>query len=153
MSEKRLIITEQDGKYELRNEGISDFALIGILECLLFELKSARREVIPIIEEEQPISEDNTAALEHPALPETMVVEEQVEPQTPEVTPAVEPPAPDVRIRIKKAVEAIKGLGGEVEDLDLEKMSDQELQTEFEELTNQYKRLKNSQATKKVIRK
>ena len=50
----------------------------------------------------------------------------------------------ELRTRISNAVKAIKGLGGEVGDADRSLATDEELQTELEELTNQYKRLKNS---------
>jgi len=148
MNDKTIIITEKDGLYSLENNGVSDFALIGILECILFDLKSANRQAeIPELQK-APVE----GLLDMPA-PETNLIK----------TPAVKPLAeakdekiipiqiesnPDIRNRIKKATEAIRGLGGEVENPDLSKMSDEELQTEFDVLTNQYKRLKTSQTNK-----
>ncbi len=60
MSEKTITITERDGAYEIQNEGISQFALVGILECVLFDMKTARSEK-PIIEKKSAASaETNT---------------------------------------------------------------------------------------------
>ncbi len=42
MSEKTVTITEQDGEYQIQNSGMSEFTLIGMLECILFDLKSAQ---------------------------------------------------------------------------------------------------------------
>lgn len=47
-------------------------------------------------------------------------------------------------MRIGNAIKAIKGLGGDIEDTDLSNLTDEALQAELEELTNQYKRLKTS---------
>lgn len=58
--------------------------------------------------------------------------------------PAESSAATDLRTRIGNAVKAIRDLGGRVETPDLSKMTDDDLQTELEELTAQYKRLKNS---------
>jgi uncharacterized protein (DUF3084 family) len=49
----------------------------------------------------------------------------------------------DLRTRISNAVEAIRGLGGEVQNLDRSQATDEDLQADLEDLTNQYKRLKN----------
>ena len=43
MSEKTVTISEWDEAYEIQNDGISEFALIGILECVLFDMKTARQ--------------------------------------------------------------------------------------------------------------
>jgi hypothetical protein len=53
-------------------------------------------------------------------------------------------PAPDLRTRVGNAVKAIRGLGGQIEHTDLSSLTDEELQSELEELTEQYKRLKSS---------
>ncbi len=50
-----------------------------------------------------------------------------------------------LRTRISTAVKAIKSLGGEADDINHGDATDKELQSELEELTNQYKRLKNSE--------
>ncbi|MGI8494376.1 MAG: hypothetical protein ACR2L1_03545 [Pyrinomonadaceae bacterium] len=44
MDEKTVIITELDGRYKVENKGISEFALLGILECIVFDMKSAGRQ-------------------------------------------------------------------------------------------------------------
>jgi hypothetical protein len=44
MSENTVIITERDGKYEIQNNGMPEFALLGILECIVFDMKSAGRQ-------------------------------------------------------------------------------------------------------------
>jgi len=49
-----------------------------------------------------------------------------------------------LRTRINNAVKAVKNLGREVGDVNRSDATDEDLQTELEELTNQYKRLKNS---------
>ena len=54
------------------------------------------------------------------------------------------PSSPELRTRINNAVKAIKTFGEEVGDVNRSGATDEELQTEPEELTNQYKRLKNS---------
>ena len=41
MSEKTVVITESNGQYQIKGNGIPEFALIGILECVLFDLKTA----------------------------------------------------------------------------------------------------------------
>ncbi len=40
MNENTVIITERDGKYEIQNNGMPEFALLGILECIVFDMKS-----------------------------------------------------------------------------------------------------------------
>jgi len=42
-----------------------------------------------------------------------------------------------LRTRIGNAIKAIRSLGGEVEDIDRSNLTDEELQTELEELKNQ----------------
>ncbi len=66
--------------------------------------------------------------------------------------PKVVPPSssPELRTRIANAVKAIKALGGEVDETgDRSSATEEELKTELEELTEQYKRLKNSKNVKK----
>jgi hypothetical protein len=141
MSEKTVVITEKEGRYEIENNGISEFTLIGMLECILFDLKTAGRRV----------STDNTVAAVAAAVTEAPVHPEQEnEKQT--IKDAVKEESadknkggsPELRTRIGNAVKAIKDLGGEVGSSDLTDATDEELQTELDELTNQYKRLKNS---------
>lgn len=181
MNEKTAVITEQEGKYTIENRGISDFALIGILECILFDLKSAQRgepltaqtltsqkESVPEIVESRPAeivqAENGQAETERVETGQPDKPAESKE--VPAAVAAAAAPAddssapaaaaataaatvgPDIRARIKKAVEAIRGLGGQPGNIDLTNMSDEELQMEFDELTTQYKRLKNSTAGK-----
>ncbi len=142
MSEKTVVITEREGRYEIENNGISEFTLIGMLECILFELKTAGR---------RGASTDNTVAAVAAAVTEAPVHPEQENDNQTIKDAGKEESAdknkggsPELRTRIGNAVKAIKDLGGEVGSSDLTDATDEELQTELDELTNQYKRLKNS---------
>lgn len=136
MNERTVIITERDGKYQLENNGIPEFALIGILECLVFDMKSACRKVPPVHQTESSFEEKALAQEQKKAAPE----------QDRKV--AAQPNPPDLRTRISNAVKAIKGLGGDAEDTDQSQATEEELQRELEELTEQYRRLKSSKKTK-----
>jgi hypothetical protein len=140
MSEKTIVITEQDGKYEIQNSGISEFALIGILECLLFDLKTARRAEESFTS--QPKKPQEPKQDEIPQKPDKESIGEA--PQTEIKETAQEKSTLDLRTRIGNAIKAIRGLGASIEETDLSNLTDQELQDELEELTNQYKRLKSS---------
>ena len=129
MNEKTIVITETDGKYQIQNNGVSEYALIGILECVLFDLKSANHNK-PFAEQAKPAGETKPT------------VEEPKE-------KARESIAPDLRTRIGNAIKAINALGGEIEHTDLINLTDEELQAELDELTNQYKRLKGSKTSNK----
>lgn len=144
MDKQTISITERDGTYHIQNNGISEFALIGILECIVFDLKTAngQKPQAAQIEEEKP-------AVEQSDQPE--VFEKKEAARTPEKTrensgrEAAQPSnSTDLRTRISNAVKAIKNLGGEADEKDLGSATDEELRFELEELTNQYKRLKNS---------
>ena len=130
MSENTAVITEKDGKYHIKNNGISELALLGILECIVFEMKTAKRRELSDKEE---LSSDAPPVVKETA-PEP---------------PAPKSNAPELRTRISNAVKAIKGLGGEVPDFDADNATEEELQKELEALTEQYKRLKNSKTGKK----
>lgn len=141
MSEKTVVITETaEGKYKLQNNGLSEFALIGILECLVFDLKTAttRREAPEDRQQDEAavIAQIGTIKESDPPVsPPAPVSEESVqEAKTTDM----------LRTRIGNAVKAIRSLGGKVTVSDLSDATDDELQTELEELTNQYKRLKSS---------
>lgn len=142
MSEKTVIITESDGNYRIQNNGISEFALIGILECIVFEMKTAKRAASQItkqelVEPKEIVQEQKETSKESSTVPE------------PNRETIRESKTPDLRTRISNAVKAIRSLGGEVEDdTDRTQATDEELQTELEELTNQYKRLKSSKQNK-----
>jgi hypothetical protein len=129
MGYKTVLITEKDGQYEVENNGISEFALIGILECILLDLKTARSKEVSVKQTE--IHQESKEATEEP---KKDVVQESK--------------ASELRTRIHNAVKAIRGLGGKLEDTDLSSLTDEELQTELDELTNQYKRLKTTKGNK-----
>lgn len=136
MQDKTVVITEKDGAYTIQNNGIAEFALLGILECIVFEMKTARREspidkTLP--EKSEPVAESNAAAVSVSAPPSTV----------PNAAAA------DIRTRIGNAVKAIRDLGGQVPDFDADQASIEELQEELSVLTEQYKRLKNSKTPKK----
>ncbi len=136
MSEKTIIITELEGAYRVQNDGLSEFELIGILECLVFEMKSARRQALPD-------KKTDTAAVAITASQEITGQPEEAPQETSKET-VQSSASPELRTRINNAVKAIKNLGGEVGDVNRSGATDEDLQTELEELTNQYKRLKNS---------
>jgi hypothetical protein len=161
MNTKEITLAERDGRYEVTSGGVDDYALIGILECLLFDLKNANRRVSRV---EEPISAPPSKPVpeqiaEVPTPPVNLSTGTVADPvpavanESPEtvVEPhreSVAPTAPDLRTRIGNAVKAIRNLGGQIEETDLSQYSDDELQTELDELTNQYKRLKNSKGKK-----
>lgn len=131
----KITITESNGQYKIENGGVSDFALIGLLECVLFDLKNSRTAS----KESQPqIPTEQTAApVEEPAVEKLPIDVPKIEDIK---TPATV--VPDVRTRIANATKAIRALGGQVESIDLDSATEEDLQTELEELTEQYKRLK-----------
>lgn len=133
MSEKTIVITETDGEYQIENNGMSEFALIGVLECILFDLKTARRHpAASMVENEEIVGEQKEAVQE-----------------SNREEPVKESSAPELRTRIKNAVKAVRALGGDAEETDLSKLTGEQLQAELEELTGQYKRLKNSKEANK----
>jgi hypothetical protein len=152
MGENTVVIIERDGKYEIQNHGISEFALLGILECIIFDLKSTNRR--------ESGDQQTSAAQPKKVISEPIDKPNETTPNTKEAEPVEkskdaasetkrevieQPAAPDLRTRIGNAVKAVRGLGGKIEDTDLSKLTDEELQSELEELTEQYKRLKNSE--------
>ncbi len=141
MGKNTIVITEKDGKYEIQNSGISEFALIGILECLLFDLKSARRREESFTSQpKEPPEQIQDEILQKPDK-ESMG---EAAPQTEIKATAQEKGILDLRTRVGNAIKAIQGLGGNIEETNLSNLTDQQLQDELEELTNQYKRLKSS---------
>ncbi len=115
MSENTVVITEKDGKYHINNNGISEFALLGILECIVFEMKTVKRQGFLNKEELSGGTED--------------VVKETA----PDVT-TPKSNVPDLRTRISNAIKAIKSLGAEVRDFAADNATDEELQEELETL-------------------
>lgn len=137
MSERTIVVTEANGSYKLESSGISKFEMIGILECLLFDAKTAARA--EAVEQQKEPAAENKAAAENGA--------KETAPEAKKNAPP-EPGVNELRTRISNAVKAIRGLGGKVEDADLNELSEDELQTELSELTEQYKRLKSSKGAK-----
>ncbi len=130
MSENTVVITERDGKYHINNNGISEFALLGILECIVFEMKTAKRQELS--------SKGESRAGNQEAVKETAPNEI-----------ASKSNSPELRTRISNAVKAIRSLGGEAPDFAADNATDEELQEELQALTEQYKRLKNSKGANK----
>lgn len=136
MSKKTIVITEDQDTYKIANGGVSNFELIGILECLLLDLKSARPQFA--IQPSETIKNVKDKTLPNP------------ETDSPEISePAKESNSPELRTRIRNAVKTIKALGGETEEIDPNNFTDEELQSELETLTAQYKRLKSSKEANK----
>lgn len=130
MSENTIVITEKDGKYHIKNNGISEFALLGILESIAFDMKTVKRQELSVEKESSGATQNAVKEL------------------VPEST-ASKSVAPELRTRISNAVKAIKSLGGEVTNFDVDSATDGELDEELQVLTEQYKRLKTSKGTKK----
>ncbi len=154
MDKRTVVITELENRYLVENNGITEFALIGILECILFDLKLGKgKDTSPPAvpgrekEEEPPVEQTAIIPEQKNAAPAAVQDTKRETIQAPPSVAAVS--APDLRTRIGNAVKAIKGLGGEIEDTDLGNLTDEELQAELAELTSQYKRLKSSQAAVK----
>jgi Asp-tRNA(Asn)/Glu-tRNA(Gln) amidotransferase A subunit family amidase len=143
MNEKTVVITEKDGTYQIQNNGIPEFALLGILECIIFDMKSAGRRESRVEQKEAPTKQNDPGPEQKEVAQKFEVVQEEIKREA-----AQESTAPDIRTRINNAVKAIRGLGGRIEDTDLSNLTDKELQSELEELTEQYKRLKSSKANK-----
>lgn len=157
MDEKTAVITEKNGTYQIQNNGISEFALLGILECIIFEMKSASRQSSGV--EQKTISaRQEQISLEEPNEKHNNPIQKSKETETPQESKAAEPETkreipqqstvPDLRTRISNAIKAIRGLGTQIEDTDLSNLTDEELQSELKELTSQYKRLKSSKGNK-----
>lgn len=153
MNEKTVTITEKDGAYRIQNDGLSEFALIGLLECVVFDLKTASRSGTRVERTDAAAAPTETSAPAPPpppAAPEPKQSEPDAK-SSPDAKKESAPPAAgnsEIRTRIANAVKAIRGLGGKIEDIDISRLTDEELQSELEELTEQYKRLKNSKAAK-----
>ena len=129
MDDKTVVITEKDGQYEVENNGISEFALIGILECILFDMKTAGSKELSIRQTE--VRQESGEVTEKP-----------------KKAAVLDSKAPELRTRISNAVKAIRELGGKLEDTDLSNLTDEEMQTELDQLTNQYKQLKITKGNK-----
>lgn len=130
-----IIITESDGTYELESDGVSDFTLIGILECVLFDLKNKRTASKEVSTPSTPVQ--TAAPIEESAVEKLKIDVPKIEDIK---TPATV--VPDIRTRISNAMKAIRSLGGQTESIDLDNATEDDLQTELEALTEQYKRLK-----------
>lgn len=143
MSEKTALITETNGKYKIENKGISEFALLGILECIVFDMKNAERKQLPAEFTEPGAAGKDNSNEKRKEVSEQKQTEQEIKREA-----AQSPNTPELRTRISNAVKAVKELGGKVEDTDFGKLTDDQLQKELEELTAQYKRLKSLKAAK-----
>ena len=143
MNEKTVVITENDGTYQVQNNGISEFALLGILECIVFHMKSTRRNESTVEQKESPAKQNDSNSEQSETLEKSQKIQQETKREA-----VKESAAPDIRIRISNAIKAIRALGGTIEDTGLSNLTDEELQAELEELTEQYKRLKSSKASK-----
>ena len=130
MDEKTVIITEKDGTYQIQNKGIPEFALLGILECIIFDMKSvSRRE--SSVEQKEVLTKQNDPNPEQNEVPQkSKAMQEEIKREA-----AQELTASGIRTRINNAVKAIRGLGGRAENTDLSNLTDEELQSELEQLT------------------
>jgi hypothetical protein len=143
MNEKTVVITEKDGTFQIQNNGISEFALLGILECIIFDIKSVSRRESSVEQKEALTKQNDPNPEQNEAAQKSEAVQEEIKREA-----AQESTAPGIRTRVNNAVKAIRGMGGRIEDTDLSNLTDVELQSELEELTEQYKRLKSSKANK-----
>jgi hypothetical protein len=143
MNEKTVVINEKDGTFQIQNNGISEFALLGILECIIFDMKSVSRRESSVEQKEALTKQNDPNPEQNEAAQKSEAVQEEIKREA-----AQESTAPGIRTRVNNAVKAIRGMGGRIEDTDLSNLTDVELQSELEELTEQYKRLKSSKANK-----
>lgn len=125
----KITITESDGQYEIERGEVSDFELIGLLECVVFDLKNNRPRANSAVQKvaKPSVEPSEEMKIDVPKLEDIKTSATVV---------------PDIRTRISNAVKAIKSLGGQIEDFDLNNATEDELQVELEALTEQYKRLK-----------
>ncbi|HRH41329.1 MAG TPA: hypothetical protein PKY82_06755 [Pyrinomonadaceae bacterium] len=155
MGRNIIVITVEGDQYKIEKNGISDFALIGVLECLVSDLKSNRQKFeVLTLPKEIPVEEKTGVSVEAPLNERTILeTSAEINETIGEVSQEETSQTNEIRNRIKNARKAIRELDGEVEETDLYNLTDEELQVEFEELTAQYKRLKSSQVTAKTLRK
>lgn len=150
MSERSIVVTEKDGIYQIHNSILNEFELLGLFEQIVFDLKFSRQGKLQTenySESKHPAdSNQNTDAPRIETDESAAPVEKDNQPAAtaPRISGLTGSSVADLRTRIGNATRAIRDLGGKVETTDLSKMSDEDLQTELEELTAQYKRLKNS---------
>lgn len=152
MGRNVIVITVDGNKYKVEKNGISDFALIGVLECVAADLKRISRQNEGSLNREVEMIEPKDIAGGANSVVQDDMKSESAEAGYPGISSKANEPIvapPDLKSRIIKAREAIRGLNGEVDNTDLSKMSDEELQEEFDALTAQYKRLKSSGQGKK----
>ncbi len=143
MNEKTVVVTERDGTYQIQNNGIPEFALLGILECIVFDMKSTRRNETTVEQKQSPNKQNDSNSEQSETLEKSQEIQQETKREA-----IKESAAPDIRTRISNAIKAIRALGGTIEDTDLSNLTDEELQSELEDLTEQYKRLKSSKASK-----
>lgn len=145
MTVNKIIIFENNGTFEIERENLTDFSVIGILECVLFDLKFARTakaefsaRPVPLNEtvEKNSQNDESLGKNREDSSDSFRNAQENVVQNL------------DLKTRIGNAVKAIRGLGGNIEETDLTTFTEDELRTELEELTAQYKRLKISREKK-----
>jgi hypothetical protein len=144
-SEKTVVITEtDDGRYQIQNNGISEFALIGILECIVFNLKTAGQDALQMTKQKLPDQPKEIIQEQKVTVARSNPVQEPNREQNSNREVVDKPKATDLRTRISNAVKAIRSLGGEAAESELSGATDEELRAHLEQLTAQYKRLKSS---------
>ena len=105
MDKNTVIITEKDGKYQIKNNGISEFALLGILECIVFDMKSASRKELVTEHEEPSVNEKEIINQQEETIQELKEAETETRKEVLQKSDA-----PDLRTRISNAIKAIRGL-------------------------------------------
>src|SRR5690349_11124476 len=124
MERSEIIITVEGNQYRVEKNGVSDFALIGVLECLIADLKSNRRnfESNPAPSETQVVVKSESSA--EKAIVEIPVKEEAVletsfglNDQKGEISQKQKTTQTnEIKNRITNARKAIRDLNGEVEE-------------------------------------
>jgi hypothetical protein len=114
MNEKTVVITEKDGTFQIQNNGISEFALLGILECIIFDMKSVSRRESSVEQKEALTKQNDPNPEQNEAAQKSEAVQEEIKRKA-----AQESTAPGIRTRVNNAVKAIRGMGGRIEDTDL----------------------------------
>jgi hypothetical protein len=142
MAKRTIVVTEVNGKYQVQSDGTSEFELLGILECIVFDIKSARHAETSVENRVENKVEDKVGNKEEQPAIQNEIVQESNR------AAAESTASPDLRTRINNAVKAIGSLGGEITDTDRSNATDEELQAELDDLTIQYKRLKSSKQAK-----
>ena len=148
MSERSIVITQENGSYQIHSSLLNEYELLGLFEQIVFDLKRSKPAALKSkLSASVPAAEPAATAENPPAQTAAEATVEKTE-KPPEPAARIRgvttAQAADLRTRIGNAIKAIRDLDGRVENINLNKMSDEEMQIELEELTEQYKRLKKS---------